>query len=267
MRKYWRVALLGWQDSLTYRFNALVWIWYTILPSMTLMLVWLARYRTGGQQTVGGFDLPAMMTYYLCVTTLSIIITPHPEWDMAQQIRDGKITQFIVRPIGYFGYRFCQETSYQVVKTAMALPAFGLMVFLFHHDLRLPVLHGARLGCFLLSVTLAYMLLSQIKFLLGITAFWLAETGGFLEIWNVMMRVFAGGLLPLSLLPGWLTAIGNALPFSILYWFPMQILMGRIAPHDMMGGFGRQLIWLAALAFLVHWTWRRGLLAYEAYGG
>jgi ABC-2 type transport system permease protein len=131
MRKYWTVALLGWQDSLVYRFNALVWVLYAVLPSLTLMMVWLAAYRDGGPARIGGFDLPQMMTYYLCVTALSVAITPHPEWEIAQQIRDGKITQFIVRPIGFFGYRLAQETSYQIIKTAMFLPSFALMVLLF----------------------------------------------------------------------------------------------------------------------------------------
>ncbi|MBV9866275.1 MAG: hypothetical protein JO316_13065 [Abitibacteriaceae bacterium] len=267
MKKYWRVAVLGWQDSLVYRFNAVVWVWYAVLPSITLMLVWLAAYQSKGRSTIGNFDLPGMMTYYLCVTVLSIIITPHPEWDIAQQVRDGKITQFIVRPIGYFGYRFAQETSYQIVKSFMMLPALGVMVWLFHAYLRLPVLDGLRWAEFFLSALLAYMLLSQFKFLLGISAFWLAEPGGFLEIWNVLVGVMAGRLLPVSLLPGWLQRVSTDLPFSSFYAFPMRILLSPITAEEIRLGLTRQCLWLLALAFLVRWTWNRGLLAYEAYGG
>src|SRR5687768_3434482 len=82
-KMYWTVMLLGWQDSLVYRFNALIWVLYAILPSLTLMLVWLAAYKTGNNAEIGGFDLRGMITYYLFVTALSVVITPHPEWEMA----------------------------------------------------------------------------------------------------------------------------------------------------------------------------------------
>lgn len=282
MRKYWTVAVLGWQDSLVYRFNALVWVLYAVLPSMTFMLVWLAAYQSGasgGQASgvasvsdtkIGGLSLVQMMTYYVCVTALSVVITPHPEWEIAQHIRDGKITQFLLRPISYYGYRVAQETSYQIVKTMMLLPAFALMVWLFRAYIHLPLPDPTRLALFLLSVGLAYALLTQIKFLLGISAFWIAEPGGFLEIWNILTGVFAGRLLPLALLPAWLVTLGDALPFASLYAFPLRLLLEQGAPltaHEITTGFARQLAWLLALSLLVHWTWRRGLLAYEAYGG
>ena len=267
MKKYWTVTLLGWQDSLVYRFNALVWVLYAVLPSLTLMLVWLAAYETAGRSQIGGFNLPEMMTYYLFVTALSVAITPNPDWDIAQQIRDGKITQFITRPISFYGYRVAQETSYQIIKTMMFLPAFALMAWLFRSYIELPPFDAARCGWFLLSVLLAHGLLTQLKFLLGISAFWIAEPGGFMEIWNVLTGVFAGRLLPLALLPGWLQSLGEALPFASLYAFPMQILLGHATPSQLLEGFARQIVWLAFLTLFVRWTWRRGLLAYEAHGG
>lgn len=267
MKKYWTVALTGWQDSLVYRFNAFIWVLYALLPSVTVMLVWLAAYQTHPGQPIGGYDLSGMMTYYFYVTLLSIVITPHPEWEIAQQIRDGKITQFIVRPIGFYGYRLAQESAYQIVKSLMMLPAAALMLLLFRHYLRTPALSTAESACFILACSLAYLLLSQLKFLLGISAFWVTEPGGFLEIWNVLMGVFAGRMLPLTLLPMWLRTIGDALPFSVLYAFPMSILQGTATMADLRLGFLRQLIWLVILSALVRLAWQRGLLAYEAYGG
>jgi ABC-2 type transport system permease protein len=267
MRKYWTVALLGWQDSLVYRFNALVWVLYAVLPSVTFMLVWLATYQSGERSEIGGRTLPEMMTYYICVTALSVMITPHPEWDIAESIRDGKITQFIVRPIDYYGYRVAQETAYQIIKTAMMLPALALVVWAFREYIQLPAWDAVRFSLFACSVLLAYGLLTQIKFLLGISAFWITEPGGFLEIWNILTGVFGGRLLPLNLLPGWLLTLGSVLPFASLYAFPLELLLGRPDTSEIISGFARQGIWLVALSVLVRWSWRRGLLAYEAYGG
>jgi ABC-2 type transport system permease protein len=267
MKKYWTVALMGWQDSLVYRFNAFIWVLYAALPALTLMMVWRAAYASGTEVSRGGMNLSQMMTYYVCVTALSIVITPHPEWEMAMQIRDGKITGFIVRPVGYYGYRLSQETSYQIIKGLMMLPALGLMVWIFHDYVRFPTLDATRVFFFLLSAILAYALLTQIKFLLGISAFWISEPGGFLELWNILTAVLAGRLLPLGELPGWVQSVASFLPFASLYSFPTSILLGTIKPDEMLQGFLTQILWLLALSWAVRAFWRRGLLAYEAYGG
>lgn len=266
MRIYWKVALLGWQDSLVYRLNALVWVLYAVVPSLTFMWVWLARYEAQPNVRIGGFDLGEMLTYYLLVTALSVAITPHPEWEIATAIRDGKITPFLLRPVGYFGYRLAWESSYQIVKTAMMLPAFALLWWFFRAHIALPPFEIGRFTLFLLSALGAYFLLSQIKFLLGISAFWILEPAGLMEIYNVLSGLFAGRLLPLQLLPLWAQWLGNALPFSILYSFPMQILLNRAAPDEIVWGFARQLMWLGVLSLAVRLMWRRGLLAYEAVG-
>ncbi len=266
-RKYRTVALISWQDSLVYRFNALTWVAYALLPALAFILVWLARYEAAPGQKIGGFDLGQMIAYYLLVTLLSVAITPHPEWWVSQEIRDGKITPFIVRPIGFWGYLLARESAYQVVKTAMSLPAFVLVAFLFRHQISWPALTIPRLILFAISSLGAYLLLMQIKYLLALSAFWLGEVGGLLEIWNILLAVFAGRLLPLSLLPGWVQAPGAWLPFHLLYDFPMRLLLQRIEMREAAQDFALQMVWAAILGILVRVAWRRGLLAYEAYGG
>lgn len=267
MKTYWKVAVLGWQDSLVYRFNSLVWILYSVLPSLTLMLVWLAAYEGHPKSEVGGFDLPSMLTYYLFVTALSVAITPNPEWDIATTIRDGKLTPFLLRPVGYFGYRFAWESSYQIVKTAMMLPAFGGLWWVFRAYIRVPTLDFGRGAAFVLACALAYVILSQLKFMLGLSAFWLQEPGGLIEIWGVLMGLFAGRLLPLALLPAWAKTVGDILPFSVLYGFPMDILMNRLPAESIALGLLRQLLWMGVLGLAVRLMWARGLRQYEAVGG
>jgi ABC-2 type transport system permease protein len=266
-KKYGTVISLGWQDSLAYRFNALIWILYAVLPPLTLMLVWLAAYRSDSQTQIGGYNLSQMISYYLFVTALSVMITPNMEWEMSQLIRDGKITPFIVRPIGFFGHKVAQETSYQIIKSAMALPALGVLLWLFRDYVHVPPFSFLRVAYFVISVLLAFALLMQLKFLLGITAFWLAEIGGLMEISHLFLGLFGGQLLPLSVLPAWMQTIAGVLPFSVLYAFPMEILLGQSTAQTLISGFVRQVIWFAIFAVAVRVMWRRGLLIYEGYGG
>jgi ABC-2 type transport system permease protein len=107
----------------------------------------------------------------------------------------------------------------------------------------------------------------QLKFLLGITAFWLAEIGGLMEISHMFLGLFGGQLLPLSLLPGWLQNVAGVLPFSVLYAFPMEVLLGQATAQTLLWGFVRQIVWIAVFTIAVRHVWRRGLVAYEGYGG
>jgi ABC-type uncharacterized transport system permease subunit len=52
-----------------------------------------------------------------------------------------------------------------------------------------------------------------------------------------------------------------------MYAFPMQLLLGEPTTQEMWSGFAIQTAWLLALSALVRWSWKRGLVAYEAYGG
>jgi ABC-2 type transport system permease protein len=266
MRTYWKVALLGWQDSLIYRFNALVWVFYAVVPSITLMLVWLAAYENKSVISLNGFNLSQMLTYYLFITALSVAITPHPEWEIATTIRDGKMTPYLVRPISYFGYRLAWESSYQIIKTAMMLPAFGIIWWFFRDYIALPAFDLTRFLLFVLATLNAYLLLTHIKFLLGISAFWILEPGGLMEIYNVINGLFSGKLLPMALLPIWAQWVGNVLPFAIVYAFPMDILLDKAAPETLVWGFARQIVWLGILSATVNLTWKKGLLRYEAVG-
>jgi uncharacterized membrane protein len=71
-----------------------------------------------------------MMTYYICVTAAVSLRSRAPEWTSHRRSRPARL-RVIVRPIDYYGYRFAQETSYQIIKTFMMLPALALVVWAF----------------------------------------------------------------------------------------------------------------------------------------
>ncbi|RYG62517.1 hypothetical protein EON80_22980, partial [bacterium] len=112
----------------------------------------------------------------------------------------------------------------------------------------------------------AYVILSQLKFMLGLTAFWFQEPGGLIEIWNVLSGLFSGRLLPMALLPAWAKLVGDVLPFSVMYAFPMDILLGRIENEAILWGLARQIVWIGVLGAGVRLMWARGLRQYESVG-
>jgi ABC-2 type transport system permease protein len=141
------------------------------------------------------------------------------------------------------------------------------LVYLFRGYITLPSPDATRGVLILCSLLAAYILLTQMKFLLGIAAFWLAEVGGLLEIGNTLVSILGGRWLPIPLLPSWLRTLSETLPFTSMYSFPIELITAHLSPQEIAAGFAHQLLWIGVLPLAVRLAWRRGLLAYEAYGG
>jgi ABC-2 type transport system permease protein len=265
LRKYVTILSICWQDVLQYRGNAIGWTMFDVVPSLTMILVWTAAYRT--RTHIGGFDLKEMVTYYLAMTLLSICITPHYEWELAHDIREGRISQHLVRPIDFFQLRAIQETAWQTMKGGLFLPGFALLVFLFRGSVQFLLLTADLWLAFALSCALTYVLLLELKFLLGISAFWVGSSGGVIEIWYMLAMVFSGQFAPLTVMPEFIQRLGAFLPFHYLYYFPLTILLGKAHGEAVLSGLMVQTIWVITTFVAARLTWRAGVRAYEGFGG
>ncbi len=265
LRKYAIMMSIYWQDVLQYRGNAMGWMLFDVLPSLIMILVWMAAYRT--REHIGGLNLKEMVTYYLAMTLLAVCITPHGEWEIAMSIREGRISQHLVRPIDFFLLESLQETAWQIMKGGLFLPGFALGVFLFRDFVQFPSLTADLWLAFVLSCGLTYLLLLELKFLLGISAFWVGSSGGFIEVWYMLMLVFSGQFAPLTVMPDVIQRLGEFLPFRYLYYFPLTILMNKATGDVILRGLLTQMVWGGAMFVAVRLGWRAGVRAYEGFGG
>ena len=96
LRKYWSAAIFSAQDAFAYRATAIVWMLVDFVPSVVMILVWQAAYRT--QDSVEGYSLNDMVTYYLLTGIIAGALTSHAEVTMNLAIRDGRITPLLTRP-------------------------------------------------------------------------------------------------------------------------------------------------------------------------
>jgi ABC-2 type transport system permease protein len=56
---------------------------------------------------VAGYSLAGMISYYLMVTIVDTLTAVNEDdWQIAADIKDGNISQFLLKPINYLTYRF-----------------------------------------------------------------------------------------------------------------------------------------------------------------
>ena len=263
--KYLYTLSLGVQNTLVYRTNFLLRAIFNLLPLLAIITLWRTIY-TDKANSIAGYDLTQMVSYYLIVTLVDVLTSvTEDDWQIAADIKDGQISQFVIRPIDYLSYRLCLFFSGRFVFTlASALP---VLVFLFcqRDSFLLPVDAGS-LGVFGFSLVLSALLQFYFSFALSMLAFWVLEVSSFVFALLAAQRLFGGQMFPLDILPSPLAACLMYTPFAYQTFFPASIYLGRVHGDALLTGLAIQCAWVLTAALLARLCWRRGLQSYTGVG-
>ena len=67
---------------------------------------------------MGGYTLAEMISYYLVVNVVdALTAVTEDDWQIAADIKDGNISQFLLKPIDYLRYRLCLFAAGRMVYT------------------------------------------------------------------------------------------------------------------------------------------------------
>ena len=264
MKKYWHVINIGIQNNLAYRVNFIFRIVFGFIPLLATIYLWRAVFR--GTASVGDYSLAQMTSYYLVVTIVDALTAVNDDdWQIAADIKDGNISQFLLKPIDYLSYRLCLFSSGRLIYLAVAAIPLGLFIFCLRQYFILP--DPAALGWFLVSVILTALLQFFISYAMAMLAFWVLEVSTFIFILFAFEYLASGHLFPLDILP---PAMARALaftPFPYQMYFPVSIYMGKTSGAAMLQGLVIQAAWVAAAYMLARFAWFRGIRKYAAVGG
>jgi len=268
MKKYWYVINVGIQNNLTYRFNFLVRAVFGLIPLIAVLYVWRTIYAGNGPgSNVGTYTLAEMISYYLLTTVVDALTAVNEDdWQIAADIKDGQISQFILKPIDYLLYRLCLFVSGRVTYLAVAVIPLAVFIFCLRQYFVLPA-DWLTLGWFLLSVLMTALLQFFISYTMAMLAFWVLEVSTFIFIVFAFEYIASGHLFPLDILPRYLEQLLYFTPFTYQLYFPISIYMGKAAGQDLVRGLVGQLFWVAAAYVAARFMWQRGIQKYSAVGG
>src|SRR5256885_15309258 len=159
MKKYWHVINIGIQNNLTYRFNFLARTVFGLIPLIAVLYVWRTIYAgKGSGSMVGSYSLPEMVSYYLLATIVDALTAVNEDdWQIAADIKDGNISQFLLKPIDYLWYRLCLFLSGRLTYLAVAVVPLTLFILFLHRYFVLPA-NWTTLALCLLSTFLTALL-------------------------------------------------------------------------------------------------------------
>ena len=205
---------------------------------------------------------PRALVWYLAATEWILLSAPPIHLEIQEAIRRGDHI-----------YRLAHPASFVMAEFATGL---GLLV------LRAPVLAVAAFCCafvftgwvppftaFAIFIPLgltASVLLTALHVPLGLLAFWLHDATPVFWVWQKLLFVLGGLMLPLELYPPLVQHVADVTPFPSLLAGPASFMMGGgvMSPAVLLS---RLFIWFCATALVTTWLFRRALSNVTVNGG
>lgn len=257
---------MGLKNSMEYRANFMLSIISVIFPVTIQYFLWTAVFKASSQNVVYGYDYHQMIAYAISSAIIVKFTAGGFEWDVADDVKNGGLSKFIIRPVGYIRYRiscFLGTKSVQaLIMLVIMAVIYTIMIVEFNFQLTV-----GRACVFLLTLFMSLILNFMIIFSISMLAFWINEVWGIFVIFNLLNAVVCGGVFPLDVFGENMLKFFDFLPFKYVIYYPVNILTGRtdinLAGHIIL----LQLFWIGVMLFIVNILWRIGMKKYTAVGG
>lgn len=271
-RDYWRpylgVMRAGFANAVEYRTNFLVeTVAWLVVASAVNMYLWYAVYESSARLSLASITLPQMFGYIASATLVaSICRKGRFERATGEEIRNGELNKYLVKPMTHIGYILAAATAERIISLQLT------MLFVLLIGLPLAFVAGVSLSwmgclCALPLLFCGMMIHSLLALMLSYLAFWLDEVWTFHVVKDISLWFLSGQLLPLSALPPDVFALSQFLPFQYIAFVPAALIVGMIPVSDALPYFAGGMIWTGVLFGATLVVWKRGITKYSAFGG
>lgn len=237
---------------LAYRVNYYTGILIYTLNIGVYYFTWKAIYGDGGE--LGGFTASQMTTYLAVSWMARAFYFNNLDREISTDIRDGSIAIQFIRPYNYLMVKMMQGFGEGLFRFMLfMIPGMAIAMLLF--PVQLPTAPEAWAG-FLVMLFFSFLINSQLNVITGLMAFFVENNEGFMRMKRVVVDLFSGLIIPISLFPSWLGNMLGFLPFQAITYLPGSVFTGRIQGVGIWQVLGIQVLWFALLLIPMVWLYR-----------
>ncbi|HRJ26421.1 MAG TPA: ABC-2 family transporter protein [Fimbriimonadaceae bacterium] len=261
LRQFRAVLAIYIQDGFAYRASGFIWTLTDAMNAVVMPLVWASA---AGSGNINGFTSRDFVQYYLCMLLITGWVTSHFMWEVANEIKDGQYSAYLVRPLDVFPFLLARNLAWRCVRTIIFLPLFAVILWAYSS-----MLAGATYYFgWHFWVALVFGHLVSVTFVLALAnlALVFQEAQAIFELYYFPMLFLSGQLFPISLLPDWAQRLSYAFPFYFTTALPTEVLIGRVSPAESLPLIGGQLIWISVSVVAYRLLFRWGIRNYSAVG-
>jgi ABC-2 type transport system permease protein len=263
LRIYQRLWLVNWAEQWQYRANLLMYLLYWLVSPIVYLAVWTTVARTQG--SVSGLTANDFVTYYMTLLIVDVLTSEITIHLMAYKIYDGTLSNELLKPIHpILTGTLVNNLAFKALTFLALIPIWLVLFLLVGPD------YGQVTPLSLLLAVPAVILGFGISFLLGAAvtcvAFWTTRVYALTEFYYALLVLFAGQFVPLDLMPPLIQQIARFLPFQLLRYFPIQLILNRLSPEAIVLNFALAIGWLVASLLILRAVWRAGVKRFSAVG-
>ena len=263
--RYFRIFLIHFHRVIENRSRSVIWTLLSVFNPLIFLCYWVAVYKSSGSM-VGGWSLSEVTSYYLLLTFGGSFLIAHIEESVAiEDIYEGGLVKYILRPFSYFWDLYFGELGWRLFQGAIGIMIF-ILFSIFFQSLTTIVSSPLLIFLTIISVILAYTLSFLFKMLLGFSAFWLTEFRGIQSTAEIIILIFAGFVVPLQFLPSMLQQASFILPFAYMVYYPILALQGKLDIVQILRLLAIQLLWISFFACMYRLMWNRGIKIFTGVG-
>jgi ABC-2 type transport system permease protein len=251
----WRLGLLR---TLRSPGDLAVRVGFFAIILVVMSALWGAATSAHGGH-LDGYTHASLLWYVLAAQTAVLGVRPRSVEEIGDEIGGGTIAIQMLRPVSVVGLRMAVDLGEACARLAAAFPAGALLTWLFAG--RPPSWAGVALS--VPSVVLAAWANIASSHAFGGIAFWLLDAKSTWFVYQKLVFLPGGMLIPLEILPRPLEVASLALPFATMAYAPGRIASGDVDPLLLVWQAG----WLAALLALAAAVFAAGERRLQVMGG
>lgn len=262
MQKYFLVFFLTIKEYFVYRLNFVIWRLRVFLSFLVTFFLWTSVFENTTR--FGAYGKSQLISYIFFVNILSSFVLGTRTIDIATDIVNGTIMNYILKPINFFKYYLIRDLADKLLNLFFVFFEVWILIYLFHPPITLPLSTN-----YLLLTTIFLLIGTLIGFYINLCisfmGFWSNEVWAPRFLFMTVVFLVSGSYFPLDLLPSTLYYLFLLTPFPYLFYLPTQILLGRldlITPTMIVSS----LFWLFFSWYFANCLWLKGNKSYNFFG-
>lgn len=250
MKQYFTFFKIKFISGLQYRIAALAGLSTQFFFGFVFVMIYMAFFDSNTSNLPMNFT--EIVAYiWLGQAFFGLMFIYYKDTELMQMIRDGNIAYELCRPQNLYIKWFTKILSSKLSLVSTRFLPVLFIAYILPSPYNLVFPNGlSSFILFVISLLIGALLITAISTMYHVITFFTLDEKGTLAILSVIADVFAGGIIPVLLLPKFLKIISTYLPFQYIYDLPYRIYFGNISGMNAIFNILIQLIWLIVLVII-----------------
>jgi ABC-2 type transport system permease protein len=261
MRKYFSILKTNILNSLTYPVELVTRSMMILLFIWVFYQLWQVTFTSNGSTIINGLTLHDTIWYLLLAETLELG-RPRLSRLISTQVKDGSIAYLLNKPYNFLIYQLFIGLGDSLPRMVLIFVIGGGMAWSMVGSPPAP----SNWFPALLALAGAWLMHFCVNVLIGLASFIAEEVAPFEWIYQKLVFILGGMLIPIDFYPAWLQSITKYTPFAYMMYGPARLFVHfdqQLFTSILVG----QIIWLSILAGLLFFSFSRGVRRLAINGG